>query len=261
MRKLVLADSSRIMLHYLCDLLEPEEDLFVAGIALDGLSACRMIQDCEPDIVLLDILMPRMDGLAVMDRIHRRLAAEKLPAFVVLSSVGRQDVVEEAFRAGASYYIMKPFERDTLLERICSVNPEAGHTRIREDYPGIFESCEQDLQRYARQRITRILHDLGVPAHVKGYFYLREAILMSLNQAEMLNSITKNLYPILAEKYRTTPDCAERAIRHAIEMAWGRGRTDAIEEIFGYTIKPGRGKPTNSEFIALVADKMRIEYM
>ena len=256
-----MADSSRILLHYLCDLLEPESDLFVAGIALDGLSACRMIQDSEPDIVLLDIFMPEMDGLAVMNRIRQRLAAEKLPVFIVLSSVGRPDVIEKAFRAGASYYIRKPFDRDTLLERIFSANPDAGHTRIREDYPGIFESDEQDLQRYARQRITRILHELGVPAHMKGYFYLREAILISLGQAEMLNSITKRIYPLLAEKYRTTPDCAERAIRHAIEIAWSRGRTDAIEDIFGYTIKPGRGRPTNSEFIALITDKMRIEYL
>lgn len=261
MRKLVLADSSRLFLHYLCDLLEPEHDLFVAGIAMDGFTACRKIRDCEPDIVLLDILIPQMDGLAVMERIHQRLAADKLPVFIVVSSVGSPDVIGKAFRAGASCYIMKPFDRDTLIERIFSANPDPGYIRIREDSPGIFESGEQDVRRCARRHITRILHELGIPAHVKGYFYLREAILMSLNQAGMLHSVTKNIYPILAEKYRTTPECAERAIRHAIEMAWERGRTDAMEKIFGYTIKSGRGKPTNSEFIALIADKMRVEYL
>ena len=191
----------------------------------------------------------------------------------MLSAAGEEQVTKEAFKAGVNYYLMKPVDREILLNRIRHLGniadnktaertvsiPAAGEQLIKTQI-----SREEYIEEYIRENletdITRILHELGIPAHIKGYQYLRDAITMVVNDREMMDSVTKILYPAIAKKNQTTASRVERAIRHAIEVAWGRGKMETIEELFGYTISIGKGKPTNSEFIALIADKIVLEY-
>ena len=211
-------------------------------------------------MVVLDIIMPKIDGLSVMERFSHDEKMKKIPSFIVVSAVGQERITEDAFDLGADYFILKPFDNKMLLNRIKHIR-RAGERRTREvnrprpneqDVPGESGNLETD--------VTDIIHEIGVPAHIKGYQYLRDAIILSVNDIEMLNSITKILYPTIAKRHQTTPSRVERAIRHAIEVAWSRGKMDTIDELFGYTVSNGKGKPTNSEFIALIADKIRLEY-
>ena len=184
----------------------------------------------------------------------------KKPAFIVISAVGQEKTTEDAFELGADYYILKPFDRDTVLKRIkrARVKRPGFPVKIKAAETNVNE--KEYLERNLETDVTNIIHEVGVPAHIKGYQYLRDAIIMSVTDMEMLNSITKILYPTIAKQHQTTPSRVERAIRHAIEVAWSRGKMDTIEELFGYTVSGGKGKPTNSEFIALIADKIRLEY-
>lgn len=161
---------------------------------------------------------------------------------------------------GADYYIMKPFDNDMIINRIKSTRVLRGMNAAESKKVGAYEKKPSAKPEDLESKVTNIIHEIGVPAHIKGYQYLREAIIMSVNDIEMLNSITKILYPTIAKKYQTTASRVERAIRHAIEVAWSRGKMDTIDELFGYTINNGKGKPTNSEFIALIADRIRLEY-
>ena len=239
-------------------IIESDEELNVVGTAKDGEEAYNVIKTKEPDVVLLDIVMPKLDGLGVLDRVNHDKTIKKHPTFIMISAIGQERVTEDAFKLGADYYIMKPFDRDMIVNRIKMVrhheNRKSFH--MRRINPG--ENPEQ-LQKSLESRVTDIIHEIGVPAHIKGYQYLRDAIIMSVNDIEMLNSITKILYPTIAKKYQTTASRVERAIRHAIEVSWNRGKMDTIDALFGYTINNGKGKPTNSEFIALIADKIRLE--
>lgn len=165
--------------------------------------------------------------------------------------------MQTAFQYGASYYVLKPFEKETILAKIQQLKPDnkAMLVNSREQYTKRDDKSEYNLE----MDVTNIIHEIGVPAHIKGYQYLRDAIMMSVDDSEMLNSITKILYPSIAKQHKTTPSRVERAIRHAIEVAWTRGKVDTIDELFGYTVNNGKGKPTNSEFVALIADKIRLE--
>ena len=207
----------------------------------------------------MDIIMPKLDGLAVLDRVNHEPEMKK-PAFIVISAVGQEKTTEDAFELGADYYILKPFDRDTVLKRIkrARVKRPGFPVKIKAAETNVNE--KEYLERNLETDVTNIIHEVGVPAHIKGYQYLRDAIIMSVTDMEMLNSITKILYPTIAKQHQTTPSRVERAIRHAIEVAWSRGKMDTIEELFGYTVSGGKGKPTNSEFIALIADKIRLEY-
>ena len=160
----------------------------------------------------------------------------------------------------ASYYLMKPFDNNTLLSRVKQTKMVSKTKLIETDRKSTYENKEEYVEKNLELDVTNIIHEIGVPAHIKGYQYLRDAIMMSVNDGEMLNSITKLLYPTIAKQHKTTPSRVERAIRHAIEVAWSRGKMDTIDELFGYTVSNGKGKPTNSEFVALIADKIRIEY-
>ena len=254
-----IADDNELMVHLLSDIVARDEELQVVGTACNGEEAYKMIKTKEPDVVLLDIVMPKLDGLGVIDKVKKDKTLKKFPTFIMISAIGQERVTEDAFKLGADYYIMKPFDRDMIVNRIKIVrhheNRKSFH--MRRINPG--ENPEQ-LQKSLESRVTDIIHEIGVPAHIKGYQYLRDAIIMSVNDIEMLNSITKILYPTIAKKYQTTASRVERAIRHAIEVAWSRGKMDTIDELFGYTVSTGKGKPTNSEFIALIADKIRLEY-
>lgn len=259
-----IADDNERMLGLLGDIIRSDEDLEVVGTAKDGEEACKMIKDKEPDVVLLDIVMPKLDGLGVLDKIKHDTSIKKYPSFIMISAIGNEKITENAFIYGADYYIMKPFDNDMVISRIKQVKqhteiPKSSEKRKISAYEK-YEKKEEKAVRNLEADVTDIIHEIGVPAHIKGYQYLREAIMMSVEDVEKLNAITKILYPMIAKRYQTTPSRVERAIRHAIEVAWSRGKMDTIDKLFGYTINNGKGKPTNSEFIALIADKIRLDY-
>ena len=255
-----IADDNVRMADILGQMIEEDKDLTLVGKAHNGEEICNIIKDKEPDVVILDIIMPKMDGLSVMEKFSHNANVKKVPVFIVLSAIGQERITEDAFSLGADYYVLKPFDNTTLLNRIKHIR-KIGDRRVREiARPGITETKKPQPERNLETDVTNIIHEIGVPAHIKGYQYLRDAIILSVNDMEMLNSITKVLYPTIAKRHQTTPSRVERAIRHAIEVAWSRGKMDTIDALFGYTVSTGKGKPTNSEFIALIADKIRLEY-
>lgn len=262
MEKLNVAifDDNQRMLELVSDVLESDNDMTVVGSARNGEEAYELIRKKEPDVVLLDLIMPKLDGMEIMNRVKKDHSIQKQPEFIVLSAVGDDRITEDAFRMGAKYFIMKPFDPQMVRNRIKMMRSDSKrrHSEIISNSQEIVENA--DALGNLERDVTDIIHEIGVPAHIKGYQYLRDAIMMSVNDMEMLGSITKVLYPTIAKHYRTTPSRVERAIRHAIEVAWSRGKMDTIDALFGYTISMGKGKPTNSEFIALIADKIRIEY-
>lgn len=253
----IVDDNERIV-SLLDNICSSDESIEVVGKAEDGVKALDMIRKNEPDVVLLDLIMPKLDGLEVMEKINSDSRMKKHPAFIVISAIGKESITEDAFSRGAVYFIMKPFQNETVINKIKQVSsaarlpsvPAKMTTAVSE------ERSKMDLET----DVTDIIHEIGVPAHIKGYQYLRDAIIMSVENREVINSITKILYPTIAKMNKTTPSRVERAIRHAIEVAWSRGKMDTIDELFGYTISTGKGKPTNSEFIALIADKIRLQY-
>lgn len=256
----VIAEDNERILQLLDDLLSNDEEIEVVGKAKNGEEAINIITSKQPDVVLIDIIMPKFDGLAVMDKVNKEKTMKKKPAFIVLSAVGRETITDDAFELGACYYIMKPFDNDMVLNRIKHIKNNMTRKTIEPRKINAFENKKEYIERNLENDVTNIIHEVGVPAHIKGYQFLRDAIIMSINDMDMLNSITKVLYPTIARKNNTTPSRVERAIRHAIEVAWTRGKMDTIDELFGYTVNNGKGKPTNSEFIALIADKIRLEY-
>ena len=255
-----IADDNQRILDMLDDIIQTDKELDLVGKAKNGEEMCQIIKDRQPDVVLLDLIMPKMDGLTVMEQCSHDQTVRKQPAFIVISAVGQERITEDAFNLGASYYMLKPFDNQVLLNRIKHIR-KSSIKRFREP---VRQAVHEDPAPYGKHNleadVTNIIHEIGVPAHIKGYQYLRDAIILSVNDMEMLNSITKVLYPTIAKKHQTTPSRAERAIRHAIEVAWSRGKMDTIDALFGYTVSTGKGKPTNSEFIALIADKIRLEY-
>ena len=251
-----IADDNERMLRLLGEIVSSDDELQVVGTAKDGEEAYKMIKETQPDVVLLDVVMPKLDGLGVLDKIQQDETIKRLPSVLMVSAVGQEQITEAAFSKGADYYIMKPFENELILNQIKNVQKAKKMPEVKMIHP--YEKMKKEPQKSLEEIVTEIIHDVGVPAHIKGYQYLRDAIVMSVLDMDMLNSVTKILYPEVAKKYKTTPSRVERAIRHAIEVAWNRGKVDTIEELFGYTISVGKGKPTNSEFIALITDKIRM---
>lgn len=256
---IAIADDNERMVQLLDQIVSSDDELEVVGKAGNGEDLIEIIKEKKPDVVLLDIIMPKLDGLTVMDRVNHETDLKK-PAFIVISAVSQEKMTEDAFELGADYYILKPFDNETVVNRIKRVRTRCQRGAARNKNGNTYESQKAYMERNLETDVTNIIHEVGVPAHIKGYQYLRDAIIMSVNDMEMLNSITKILYPTIAKRHQTTPSRVERAIRHAIEVAWSRGKMDTIDELFGYTVSNGKGKPTNSEFIALIADKIRLEY-
>lgn len=259
MVKIAIADDNEKMLNIMGKVLAEQNDFEVVGMATNGLEIINIIKDKQPDIVLLDIIMPQIDGLTVMEKVKTDKDVTKEPTFIVISAVGRESVTEDAFNMGATYYIMKPFDNQMLINRIRYVK---SNKKLLDNKRAalVTDNSEAVSDRSLEADITEIIHDIGIPAHIKGYQYLRDSIMLSVKDNDVINSITKILYPTIAKKYQTTSSRVERAIRHAIEVAWNRGNTDTLNGLFGYTISNGKGKSTNSEFIALIADKIRLEY-
>lgn len=250
---MILADDNREFADLLKEHLDSQEDIDVIGVAYNGNEVVDLLEEKDADVLILDIIMPHLDGLGVLEKLNKRPGP--IPRIIMLTAFGQENITQRAVELGAAYYILKPFDMDVLTDRIRQMQGRpvaSGRGQAGGSDPSRTDNLDAN--------ITHVIHEIGVPAHIKGYLYLREAITMVYNEVELLGAITKTLYPRIAEKYNTTPSRVERAIRHAIEVAWSRGNMESIRKLFGYTINVSKAKPTNSEFIAMVADKLRIEH-
>ena len=257
--KVGIADDNKEFCEILSDFFEKKEDIDIAFVSHDGIKAVEKIKKSDPDILILDMVMPHLDGLGVLEMINN-MDLEKYPRTIVLSAVGQEAITQKAISLGAEYYIVKPFNLNILMKRIHQLagTDEGGGTKMQ--YARAIMAGREDRNREELEiEITNIIHEVGVPAHIKGYHYLREAICMVVEDISLLGGVTKELYPAIAQMNNTTPSRVERAIRHAIEVAWNRGKLETIDTLFGYTVQNDKGKPTNSEFIAIIADKLRVE--
>ena len=262
----LIADDNQEFSTTLATYLKNQEDMVVVGRAKDGNEALDMVSSLMPDVLLLDVIMPHLDGIGVLEQMNM-IKLNKKPICIMLSAVGQDKVTQRAIELGAEYYVVKPFDIEVLIKRIKELryyqpSTNRGSFIVKEtksQYIDIPQQIDKKSEDGLEALVTNIIHEVGVPAHIKGYQYLREAIMMVVNDIDIINQITKQLYPDIAKKYHTTPSRVERAIRHAIEVAWGRGEPAVVENIFGYTVSASKGKPTNSEFIAMIADKLRLE--
>ncbi len=265
----LIADDNKEFCSILNDYLLNQKDIVVTGIAKDGREALELIVERKPDLVILDIIMPHLDGLGVLEKLNT-MDLEKTPRIIILSAVGQDKITQQAITLGADYYTVKPFDMEVFTKRIremfnsAPTIQESSAQSNRVSYPTtssyiLTSEPKSKTPVDLETEITNIIHEIGVPAHIKGYMYLREAITMVVNDMELISAVTKELYTSIAKKYNTTASRVERAIRHAIEVAWGRGQIEAINKLFGYTVHNDKGKPTNSEFIAIIADKLRLK--
>ena len=224
----------------------------------NGSDVYEMVQQHKPDVLVIDVFITNVDGLEVVEQIRmdESLVNTKI---IFLTTVGSPRIISMAFNLGADYYIMKRCNPDIRAKRIMQI-ANIGDITGEQAENNDFDVEKRFGSSTIEHDVTEIIREIGIPAHIKGYQYIREGIIMAIHDMNMLNFITKLLYPSIAKKYKTTSSSVERAIRHAIEVAWGRGKIEVIEDLFGYTVSAGKGKPTNSEFIALIADKLRIEY-
>ena len=234
--KILLADNSEEFRLLLRRTLEDTGEFQVVGDTGDGDEAWELIQKTKPDVVVMDMILPGLDGMSLLQRIPKEIKC------IVLSAFCSQNMVQELTRMGAWYFIPKPAHMDSLLDRI----RQATHDSSVLSLPTL------------EAEVTAILHEVGVPAHIKGYQYVREAIIIVVQNMDAINAVTKVLYPEVAKRFHTTPSRVERAIRHAIEVAWDRGDLETLQGYFGYTVNSAKGKPTNSEFIAMIADRIRL---
>ena len=246
-RRILIADGSEEFVQKLKDAVEQVEDWEIVGVATDGVEAVELLNRQNPDVILLDLLLPKLDGIAVL---RHAAELETPPVCMVLTGFLTEYAAAAAAGLGVRYFMAKP----------CSF------TAVRERLQEILQSDEQGKKQQLRRAevnieamVTSVIHEIGVPAHIKGYQYLREAIKIAVNDMEVINAITKVLYPQVAKAFSTTPSRVERAIRHAIEVAWDRGDLETLQRFFGYTVSNSKGKPTNSEFIALIADRLQLQ--
>lgn len=239
--KVAIADDNREFVGIVQEYLTQQVDFQLVGIAYNGEQILSIIEEKNPDVVILDIIMPHLDGIGVLERLNS-LSARR-PKIIMLTAFGQESITQRVVELGADYYILKPFNMDVLASRIRQLA-----TTITAQRPVVAQAIKA---RPVDVEVTNIIREIGIPAHIKGYQYLRDAIMMIITEIDLLGAVTKVLYPMIAEKYATTPSRVERAIRHAIEVAWSRGNMDMINRLFGYTVKLEKGKPTNSEFMAI----------
>lgn len=257
--KICIVDDNKELIQLLKDYISKQEGMEIIGTAYNGQDCLKLVERLKPDVLLLDIIMPHLDGLAVLERLREE---EYMPKIIMLTAFGQEDVTKKAVELGASYFVLKPFDMERLvgqIRNVCGIGQSAvKNNALNQINQAVIQT--RSAAKTLDASITSIIHEIGVPAHIKGYMYLREAISMVYKDIELLGSITKVLYPDIAKKYNTTASRVERAIRHAIEVAWSRGNIESISSLFGYTVSMSKAKPTNSEFIAMVADKLRLEH-
>ena len=253
--RILLADANAEFGKLLQERVAAERDLELVGIAADGQEALTMLRELRPDLLLLELVLPKLDGLELLRRLPETGVRCRC---IVLSGFINNKVVADCASRGAEYFMPKPCDVDALLDRVRQRSDE-GPDNVPLD--GI--DC-RPAARISRQEldletvVTDIIHEIGVPAHIKGYQYLREAIILTIKDMDIINAVTKVLYPEVAKRFGTTPSRVERAIRHAIEVAWDRGDIEVLQKYFGYTVSNIKGKPTNSEFIAMIADSLTL---
>ena len=244
---ILIADNSEDFCTALGAALQRTERFTVAGIANDGEQAMQLMEERRPDILVLDLMLSKKDGLSLLKSIS---AWDRRPAVVATSGFMTDYVASAAAGLGVAYLVLKPCDIQALVDRLEELRLESGRpAQVRRPVG----------QQSIEAMVTGIIHEIGVPAHIKGYQYLREAIIIAVGDMDVINAITKVLYPQVAKTFQTTPSRVERAIRHAIEVAWDRGDLDTLQRFFGYTVSNTKGKPTNSEFIALIADKLQLQ--
>ena len=244
--RVMLVDDNKEFCDVLKDYFDEQDDCVVSGIANNGLQALEMLEHESPDVMIVDLIMPHLDGIGVLEHLS---SEEERPKVIVLTAFSQDTQIKRAVELGAHYYLLKPFDLEVLGNRVRQAACGTGGGNVLSFQP---KARNLDVE------VTNLIHQMGVPAHVRGYQYLRDAIILVIKEQTLLGAVTKELYPMIAEKFNTTPSRVERAIRHAIELAWDRGNVDLMNKVFGYTIDVERGKPTNSEFIAMVADRLRV---
>ena len=245
-KKILIADTGEEFRRSFIDNLDSEPDIQVVGETGDGEELLRMVREKQPDLVVMEIVLGKIDGIEVLEAMGS-MDIERRPRVIILSSFARGSMAQLAADKGADHYMTKPCRVSTVCERIRQLT---GGRQMEE---------ERDRSRNLESMVTAIIHDVGVPAHIKGYQYLREAILIAVADMDVINAVTKVLYPEVAKRFNTTASRVERAIRHAIEVAWDRGDLETLQKYFGYTVSNVKGKPTNSEFIAMIADRLQLQ--
>ncbi len=255
--RILIADDNREFCAILKDYFSNDNDFDIVDVCMNGMDALEVLEKDEVDVLILDLIMPYMDGIGVLEKLNE-LNLPQRPKIIILTAFGQENITQKAVQLGADYYILKPFNLPVLGERVRQI----ANNKVKVESRGTvtnFTIASPSSPKNLEVEVTRVIHEIGVPAHVKGYQYLRDAIMLVVGEINYLGAVTKELYPTIAQKYDTTPSRVERAIRHAIELAWDRGDLDKINKFFGYTINGEKGKPTNSEFIAIIADRLRLE--
>lgn len=260
--RLGIVDDNKDFCDVLTNYFGQQPDMEVIFVAEDGEKAISQLEKENVDVLVLDLIMPHLDGIGVLEKLNT-MNLDEYPRVIMVSAIGQDSMIQRAVGLGAEYYLVKPINVEMLGKRIHQSmdkeetlrNNMETQLNLRKStiYKDIFKENDLEIE------ITNLIHEIGVPAHIKGYQYLRDAITIVVKDMDILSAVTKELYPMIAKKNQTTPSRVERAIRHAIEVAWNRGRIETIDALFGYTVKNDKGKPTNSEFIAIIADKLRLE--
>jgi two-component system response regulator (stage 0 sporulation protein A) len=250
--RVLVVDDNKEICTFLKAWINKEPDMVCLGVVHDGLTAVKKIVELEPDVVILDLVLPQIDGLGVLEQMEKQRVKSR---FVILSAFDGEDFIERALDSGAHCFVMKPFEPASLLQRIreAALGGSTG-----EEWQQMQASSWQ-RQAVIEELIASRLTELGIPAHYKGYRYLKDGISLVIDDVELLGRVTKVLYPVIAKRNRTSPEKVERAMRHAIETAWSRGDVEVLHRTFGYSVDANRGRPTNSSFIAKLADQIRLE--
>lgn len=246
-KRVLVADAEEEYRRIFLDALRGEGDISVVGETGDGQELVRLARETDPDVIVMDLVLAHMDGMEALDELRKQEG--RRARILVVSSFIRGSVAELAAEKGVDYFMMKPCRFSAIAERIRQLSAPAGRSE-----PEMPE--RQSMERL----VTGIIHEIGVPAHIKGYQYLREAILITVDDMDVINAVTKVLYPEVAKRFNTTASRVERAIRHAIEVAWDRGDLETLQKYFGYTVNAVKGKPTNSEFIAMIADRLVLQF-
>ena len=260
--KLLIADSNHELLTQMKSFFDAKSDIELIATASDGTEALEKIRQYHPDVVLMDLVLPGLDGIGLLKAINS-LPRSHRPVIMVMSGTRREHITNLCMQLGADYFMIKPCENETLYERIKLLCiPQISQGKLHEMIPSDGNSSgDRPSDRAIEITVTKTIHSVGVPANIKGYQYLRDAIIMSIKDTELINAVTKQLYPRVANRHNTSPSRVERAIRHAIEVACIRGNEEELYKLFGYTVSNNKGKPTNSEFIAMIADKLRLEML
>lgn len=262
--KIGIVDDNQDFCDIVTEYIKKQDNMEVVFVASDGVKALEQLNEAKesPDVLILDLIMPHLDGFGVLEALNTT-EMKSYPRVIMTSAVGQDSIIQKAMSMGAQYYLVKPINLSLLIKRINQLDEGnmgviqggAQNTNLRKSLVMKDSLLNNDLEI----DITNLIHEVGVPAHIKGYQYLRDAIGLVVDNMDFLSAVTKELYPAIASINKTTPSRVERAIRHAIEIAWNRGKLETLDSLFGYTVKTDKGKPTNSEFIAIIADKLRLE--